>query len=153
MHELAVEVGVCHKTLLCILHNILSYCNLATHWIPHEISEVQQWHCYAVTQALLERYQREGDDFLGRIITMDDTWARSYEPNLKLQTNEWKHPDSPHPKKVHPTQYAVKVIFIVAYDIDEVILHHAVPRRQTVNVAYYSMFQQHHICPMLRRKR
>ena len=52
--ELAVEVGVCHKTVLHILHDILNYYKLAACWIPHEISEVQQWHCYAVTQALLE---------------------------------------------------------------------------------------------------
>ncbi|KAJ4436691.1 hypothetical protein ANN_16822 [Periplaneta americana] len=82
-------------------------------------------------KALLHRYQREGDDFLGRIVAMDETWTCSYEPNLKRQSNEWKHPGSPRPKKVRPTQSAVKEMFIVAYDIDGVILHHAVPPRQT----------------------
>ncbi|KAJ4450652.1 hypothetical protein ANN_02081 [Periplaneta americana] len=38
-------------------------------------------------------------------------------------------------KKVRPTQSAMKVMFIVAYDIDGVILHHAVPPRQTANAA------------------
>ena len=42
---------------------------------------------------------------------------------------------------------------IVAYDIDGVILHHAVPPWQTVNAAYYCRFLQHHIRPELRRKR
>ena len=36
--ELAAEVEVCHKTVL----HILGYRKLAAHWIPHEISEVQQ---------------------------------------------------------------------------------------------------------------
>ncbi|KAJ4452182.1 hypothetical protein ANN_03700 [Periplaneta americana] len=48
---------------------------------------------------------------------------------------------------------AVKVMFIVAYDIDGVILHHAVPPRQTVNADYYCRFLQHHLRPALRRKR
>ncbi|KAJ4450046.1 hypothetical protein ANN_01453 [Periplaneta americana] len=78
----------------------------------------------------LDWYQREGDDFLGRIVAMDKTWAHSYKPNLKRQSNEWKHPGSPRPKKVRPTQSAVKEMFIVAYDIDGVILHHTVPPRQ-----------------------
>ena len=112
--ELAVEVGVCHKTMLHILHNIMDYHKLPACWIPHEISKMQQWHCYAVVQALLDQYQREGDYFLGRIIAMDEIWAYSYKPNLKCQSNEWKHSGSPHPKKVCPTQCAVKVIFIVA---------------------------------------
>ena len=49
---------------------------------------------------------------------MDETCACSHEPNLKCQSNEWKHPSSPHPKKVHATQCAVKETFIVAYDTD-----------------------------------
>ncbi|KAJ4435811.1 hypothetical protein ANN_18430 [Periplaneta americana] len=48
---------------------------------------------------------------------------------------------------------AVKMMFIVAYDIDGVILHHAVPPRQTVNADYYCRFLQHHLRPALRRKR
>ena len=43
-------------------------------------------------------------------------------------------------------------MFIVAYDIDGLILHHAVPPRQAENAAYYCMFVQHHIHLALRRK-
>ncbi|KAJ4451251.1 hypothetical protein ANN_02712 [Periplaneta americana] len=66
----------------------------------------------AFREGLLHWYQREGDDFLGRIVAMDETWTRSYEPNLKRQSNKWKHPGSPRPKKVRPTQSAVKEMFI-----------------------------------------
>ena len=103
-------------------------------WILREISEIQEWHRYAVAKALLDRNQRERD-FIGRIVVMNETWARSYEPNLKCQSNELKHPGSPRPKNMRRTQCAVKMMFIVAYDIDEVTLHHAVPPRQTVNTA------------------
>ena len=75
----------------------------------------------------------------------DENWARSYEPNLKRLSNEWKHPGSSRPIKVRPTHYAVKVMFIVAYDINGVILHHAVSPKLTVNAAFNCMFLQHHI--------
>ena len=65
---------------------------------------------------------------------MGETWARSYEQNLKRESNEWKHPCSHRPKKVRPTQCAVKVMFIVAYVTDGVILHRAVIPRQTAKV-------------------
>ena len=39
----AAEVGVCHKTVLHILHDILGYRKIAAHWVPHTLSEVQQW--------------------------------------------------------------------------------------------------------------
>ena len=31
----------------------------------------------------LEQYEREGEAFLRRIITTDETWAKAYEPKLK----------------------------------------------------------------------
>ena len=91
--ELAAEVWVYHKTVLHILYDILGYRKLAIRWIPHEISEMQQWHRYAIAHFLLDRYQREGDDFLGRIVAIEETWDRSYERILKRQLNEWKHHD------------------------------------------------------------
>ena len=98
---------------------------------------VQQWHCYAVAQALLDQW----------IVAMDETCDHSYEPNFKFRSNEWEHPGSPCPKKAHPTQNAVKMI-IVAYDIDG--LHHTVPPKQTVNAACYCTFLQHQLRPVLR---
>ncbi|PNF43745.1 hypothetical protein B7P43_G13766 [Cryptotermes secundus] len=140
--ELAAEVGVCHKTVLHILHDILGYRKIAALWVTHTMSEVQQWQHYAFAQ-----------DFLGRIVTLDETWAHSYEPHLKRQSTEWKHPGSPRPKKVHPTQSNVKVMFIVACYTDEVILHRTLPQRRTVNAAYYCNFLRNHLRPALRRKR
>ena len=91
-----------------------------------------------VAQALLGRYQREGDGILGRIVAMNETWALTYEPNFKRQSNEWVHPDSPHLKKVRPTQCTVKVIFTVAYAIDGVMLHHSVPPSLRTTARSYS---------------
>ena len=36
-----------------------------------------------------ECYEREGEGFLREIITNDETWARTYESQLKRQSNEW----------------------------------------------------------------
>ena len=86
-------------------------------------------HCFIVAQALLDRYQREGDDVLERFVAMNETWAHSYEANFKCQSNEQKHPSSPCPKKANPTECAMKVMFAVAYNIDGVILHHGIAPR------------------------
>ena len=129
------------------MHGILGYRKIQAHY------EVQQCHHYAVAQGLLNRYQRKSGDFIIRIVAMDETLDRSHEPHLKGQSNKLKHPGSPRPKKVRPTQSAVKVMFIVAYDIDGALLHHAVPPGQIVNAAYYCTFQQHHLRPALWRKR
>ncbi|KAJ4438021.1 hypothetical protein ANN_13960 [Periplaneta americana] len=112
--ELAAEVRVCHKTVLHILQDILGYRKIT-----------------GLAQALLTTFLDESS------LWTKPGLAHRNQPNLKRQSNEWKHPGSSRPKKVRPTQSAVKVMFIVAYDIDGVILHHAVPPRQTPNADYY----------------
>ncbi|KAJ4445497.1 hypothetical protein ANN_07305 [Periplaneta americana] len=104
-HEVVVRKNVFRD---CVKHVAMERCHIA------------QLHdgLKRSGRALLHRYQREGDYYLGRIVAMDETWTRSYEPNLKRQSNEWKHPGSPRPKKVRPTQSAVKEMFIVACDTD-----------------------------------
>ena len=79
--------------------------------------------------------------FLG-IVAMNKTRACSYESNLKCQSNEWKHPSSPHPKKKCPTQCSLWHITLVG-----VILHYAILPRQMENAGYYCMFLQQHLCP------
>ena len=40
----------------------------------------------------LDRYDKEGDAFMDRFITGDETWVHHYEPEYKRQSMEWKHP-------------------------------------------------------------
>ena len=110
VHELAVEVWVCHKTVLHILHNILGYCKLAVHWIPHEISEVQQWHYYAVAQVLLDWYQREGYDFLRRICHYGQNlgslmWTKLEMPIKWMEASRFffSKENMPHTRGLQPT--------------------------------------------------
>ena len=48
-----------------------------------------------ICQQNLDRYDKEGDAFLDRIITGDETWVHRYEPESKRQIMEWTHPQSP----------------------------------------------------------
>ncbi|KAG8232167.1 hypothetical protein J437_LFUL012239 [Ladona fulva] len=107
---------------------------------------------YDAAQMHLDRYEREGEAFLHRIITLDETWATSYEPKLKCQSNEWYCYGSPRKSKVHQSPTGVKVMVIFVYNCDGVILTHYVPPRQTVNAQYYCSILEHHLRPALRKK-
>ena len=124
---------------------------LSALWISHEISKCNNGTAMQST-GLIGLVQKGRWRHFWTNRRYGETWACSYTPNLKRQSNEWKHPGYPRPKKARPTQFAVKMMFIVAYDTDGVILHHVVPPRQTVNAAYYCTFLQHHLCPAPRRK-
>ena len=87
IRELAQDIGLALATLHRILKDRLKMRKIASKWVPHELTDAQKWLRYDASRTHLERYEREGDDFLRRIITIDETWAKSYEPQLKRQSD------------------------------------------------------------------
>lgn len=58
---------------------------IAAKWVPLDRNVVQQCTRYETCRINLERFHREGD-MLNRIIAIVETWARAYEPEVKLQS-------------------------------------------------------------------
>ena len=92
----------------------------------------------------LERYEHECEAFLRRVITINETWIRSYTPELKRQPNEWRHTESPRPKRCRALQDPSKLIIIVCYDYESIIVIYTVPHGTRVNEDYYSRYLEHH---------
>jgi len=42
-------------------------------------------------------FLRDPNDFLSRLVTMDETWLCHYDPETKQQSMEWRHSGSPRP--------------------------------------------------------
>ncbi|GFX08459.1 mariner Mos1 transposase [Trichonephila clavipes] len=64
---------------------------IAASWVPHQLTEVQKWNRYALAGIHLKRYRNDGNTFPQRIVIIDLTWVRAYEPELKHQSNELRH--------------------------------------------------------------
>ena len=89
---------------------------------------------------------------LSNIITIDETWVRAYEPELKRQSAEWRHEGSPRRQKFRQNPSSVKLMVILAYDLQGVIFCHFVPHGETVNAQYYAAYLQNHLHRAVRRK-
>ncbi|KAK3702314.1 hypothetical protein RRG08_008702 [Elysia crispata] len=81
----------------------------------------------------LRRFQTEQNDFLGRIITGDETWVYSWDPETKRQSAEWRGFDEPRPEKVRRKQWSLKVMHMIFFDMNGVILRWPVPIGTTIN--------------------
>jgi hypothetical protein len=44
------------------------------------------------------------------VITGDETWVYGYDPEMKVQSSQWKHSSSPRPKKAQQVRSKVKVL-------------------------------------------
>ncbi|XP_026818992.1 histone-lysine N-methyltransferase SETMAR-like [Rhopalosiphum maidis] len=71
--------------------------------------------------------------FLNNIITCDETWIFTYNPETKRQSMHWKTPTSPRIKKARMSKSKFKAILIVFFEIKGIIFVEWVPSGQTVN--------------------
>ena len=75
---------------------------LTVRWVPKSLSDEQMATRASVCSALLKHF-RSKDDFLLRLVTVDETWVHYYEPENKAQSRQWVGPGSPRPKKFDAT--------------------------------------------------
>ena len=71
---------------------MLEYRKVCARWVPRMLTQEHKEHRMQVCQDLLNQYEAEGDSFLDRIITGDETWCHHYEPESKRQSMEWRPP-------------------------------------------------------------
>ena len=129
------SVGTVHT----IIHETLNMRRLCARWIPKMLSECQEAQRVESCRHFVQRFEQEGEDFLSRIVTTDETWISLYEPESKEQSTMWKTPGSPSPKKLNISRSTKKPMFIMFFDIHGIILNHAIPQGQTVTANYYSV--------------
>ena len=99
VEEIAQALGISHGSVPTILHDRLGMRKLTARWVPISLSDEQMATRASVCSALLKRF-RSKDDFLLRLVTVDETWVHYYEPENKAQSRQWVGPGSPMPKKI-----------------------------------------------------
>ena len=101
----------------------------------------------------MKRFEAEGDSFLGRIVTGDETWVPYHQPETKRASREWCHTSSPKPKKFRTQPSVGKVMLTLFWDERGVILEHYMPRGNTVTSAPYADLLNNHLRPAIKSKR
>ena len=82
----------------------------------------------------------------------DETWARSFEPELKRQSAQWRSPTSPQPQKAIWGYAKQKVMHIVFYTSKKVLCNYAVPPKTTVTAELYRWVLIHKLRPAIAKK-
>jgi hypothetical protein len=89
--EVKISVGSVH----IIIGEELHYRKICVPWIPRhltpEIKERRQDLC----SVLLAWYEQEGETFLKRITTGDESYVHFFTPESECASSEWRHQSSP----------------------------------------------------------
>ena len=72
---------------------------LIARWFPQSLNDEQMATRTSVYSTLLKRFWSK-DDFLLRLVIVDETWIHYYEPKNKAQSRQWVGPGSSRPKNV-----------------------------------------------------
>ena len=86
--ELCTELNIGFSALETMVAT-LEYRKVCARWVPRMLIQGHKEHRMQICQDLLNQYEAEGDSFLDRIITGDETWCHHYEPESKRQSMEW----------------------------------------------------------------
>ena len=75
------------------------YKQCSARWVPQLLKDSEKECRVQCSEEFLTHYDAEGDVFLDRIITMDETWLHHFDPETKYMSSVWKNPRTPPPKK------------------------------------------------------
>jgi len=135
--SIAEQLGMSRERFGSIILEDLDMRKLSAKWIPKCLnSDPKRQRCQSSEQ-LLEFFSLDPNDFLSRLVTMDETWLYHYDSETKQQSVEWRHSGLPRPKKFRVQKFAGKVLASIFWDQDGILLIDYLPNGQTINAECY----------------
>jgi len=136
--SIAEQLGISRERVGSIIHEDLDMRKLSAKWVPKCLNADQKRQRCRSSEQILEFFQCDSNDFLSRLVTMDETWLYHCDPETKQQSMEWQHSGSPHPKNSECKKSSGKVLASIFWNQDGILLIYYLPKGQTINAEYYS---------------
>jgi len=153
VNEVAAHLDMSNGSAYHIVHDVLQFHKLSARWVPRQLTAELKERRVDACQELLKRFEAEGQGFLGRTVTGDETRVHYHQPETKNASKEWRHTSSPKPKKFRTKPSAENVVLTLFWDERRVILEHYMPRWNTVTSATYAELLKNHLRPAIKSKR
>ncbi|KAJ4429714.1 hypothetical protein ANN_21918 [Periplaneta americana] len=124
-----------------LLHEIVTkhllFKKVFARWVPKNLTPEHKMQRLGAVVTFLQRYHGDGDEFLDRIVTGDETWISHFTPETKQQSMHWRHSGSPVRTKFKQTLSVRKVMCTVFWDRKGILLIDFLPRGEKVNADRY----------------
>jgi hypothetical protein len=88
VHEIAARLDMSHGPAHHIVHDILQFHKVSARWVPRQLTAELKERLVDACQELLKRFEAEGDGFLGRIVTGDETCVHYHQPETNKANRE-----------------------------------------------------------------
>jgi len=84
----AEQLGISRERVGFIIHKDLGMPKLSAKWVPKCLNADQKRQRYQSSEQYFEFFGRDPNDFLSRLVTMDEIWLYHYDPGKKQQSME-----------------------------------------------------------------
>ncbi len=95
---------------------------MSVKWVLRQLTEVHQAQRMGAALEFSMQYHNEGDQYMDRIVTGDETCFHFSTPETKKKLKIWKTVNEPPPKKFKEVPSASKVMATIFWDRKGVIL-------------------------------
>jgi len=78
--SIAEQLEISRERVGSIIHEHLDMRKLSAKWVPKCLNADQKRQRCQSSEQILEFFRRDQNDFLSRLVTIDETWVRNYDP-------------------------------------------------------------------------
>ena len=111
--HIANKLDTSRECVQAIIRNELQMSKRPTPWLPRLLGPVQKRVRYHMPKDSIAMFEADPDQFLQRMLTVNEARTHHYQPEIKIQSKLWKHPGSPVPKKARKANSVGKVMATV----------------------------------------
>ncbi|XP_063387179.1 histone-lysine N-methyltransferase SETMAR-like [Cydia fagiglandana] len=136
--QIAEVLGISKERVGEILHEHLHMSKVSARWVPKMLTASDKERRVETSQAFLDLCEDNIDEVCSRIVTVDETWIRQYDPECKSESMQWIEKGERPPKKFKVQKSASKLMATVFWDCDGILLIDYLEKGSTINALYYA---------------
>ncbi|UYV61790.1 hypothetical protein LAZ67_1006570, partial [Cordylochernes scorpioides] len=136
--QIEETLGIPKTTVDRIMREHLGLRKLSALWVPKLLTLDQKAVRRKLSSDNLALFEANPEEFVNRIVTMDETWAHHFTPESKQQSMQWRQSGSSPPKKAKTVPSTGKVMVSVFWDSEGVLLLDFLNKGQTITGNYYA---------------
>ena len=95
--KIAEDLGISRERVGVIIRDHVYMRKLSAKWVPKCLHADQKRARVLASRDVVSRFEQEGNKFVERLTTEDETWIYLYDPETKEESKEWRHSGSPRP--------------------------------------------------------
>ena len=133
------DVGISFGAVQSILTDILGTCmsKVSARCMPLVLTDDQKRTHLDISRSLLFLCEHDPNNFIGRVVTQNETWVHHPDPESKMLSKQWKHTGSPPLEKFKRVHSAGKLMASIFGNSQRVIVIDYLKLGRMKNGAYY----------------